>query len=77
MVKSDWVYHVTTKKKIQKYQKIGRILPPVRAWKNIESALDFSFRTGRTIILRIKLREATQLEGHKGNALVSRHYVEI
>lgn len=69
MSRQDWVYHVTTLKKFERYQKTGSILPPVRAWEKIEDALDFSFRTGRQIILRIKLPKKLRLEGHKGKAV--------
>ncbi len=71
-MKQDWVYHVTTEKKLQRYRQTGCILPPVRAWENIEDALDFSFRTGRQIILRLRLKEKLRLDGHKGKAVYSR-----
>lgn len=69
MTQEEWVYHVTTPKKYQRYQKSGCIMPPVRAWEKMEDALDFSFRTGRTIILRLKLPNKLRLFGHKGKAV--------
>ena len=76
-MKSDWVYHVTSEKKLQKYKNTGCILPPVRAWEKIDDALDFSFRTGRVIILRIKLYEKLRLAGHKGKAVYSNYSTPI
>lgn len=65
------VYHVTTRKKLDRYCKTGEILPPVRAWKTVDEAVRFSKQTGRKIILRLKFPEnADQLPGHKGMALV-------
>ena len=64
------VYHVCGKSKFDRYLEIGRIIRPVRAWKDIESANKFSCSTGRPIILRLKFPDdAKQLEGHKGNAV--------
>lgn len=65
------VWHVTTWKKLNRYMSYGRILPPVRAWKNIIEAERFSKQTGRRIILRLKVPDDTEtLEGHKGMAVV-------
>ncbi len=66
------IYHVTTLKKLSRYLEHKMIMPPVRAWKNIEYAEKFSKQTGRQIILRLKLDNTfDQLPGHKGNAIVS------
>lgn len=65
------VWHVTTRKKLERYHRSGGILPPVRAWKTVEEAVRFSKQTGRKVILRLKFPEkAEQLPGHKGMALV-------
>lgn len=65
------VYHVTTVKKLNKYLSNGKILPPVRAWENIEQAERMSKSTGRKIILRLKFPDnAEKLEGHFSQARV-------
>lgn len=65
------VYHVTSPKKLLKYQRTGKILPPVRAWCDIAEAVRFSCQTGRPIILRLRFPDnAPRLEGHGGNAVV-------
>ena len=47
-------YHVTTDKKIQRYQSTGGILPPVRFFPNLYTAKRWAKRTGRTVILKIE-----------------------
>lgn len=65
------VYHCTSLKKLKKYLKSGCILPPVRAWENIEQAQRMSISTGRRIILRLKFPDnAPKLEGHFNQARV-------
>lgn len=65
------VYHVCSYKKLQKYLKTGYIVPPVRAWENIEQAERMSISTGRKIILRLKFpNNANKLEGHFNQARV-------
>ena len=65
------VYHVTSLKKLNKYLVNGKILPPVRAWENIEQAERMSKSTGRRIILRLKVPDnAEKLEGHFNQARV-------
>jgi hypothetical protein len=65
------VYHVTSPKKLSKYQKEGKIKGPiVRAWADIYEAIRFSCSTGRPIILRLKFPDdAKRLPGHQGNAV--------
>jgi hypothetical protein len=65
------VYHVTSPKKLSKYQKAGKIKGPVvRAWADIYEAVRFSCSTGRPIILRLKFPDdAKRLPGHQGNAV--------
>jgi hypothetical protein len=48
------LWHVTTYKKLKLYHNSGFIIPPVRSWKNIEDAVNFSKQTGRGIIIRLK-----------------------
>lgn len=65
------VYHVTSLKKLNRYIKSGCILPPIRAWENIEQAQRMSISTGRRIILRLKFpNNAPKLEGHFNQARV-------
>lgn len=65
------VYHVCSYKKLQKYMKNGYILPPVRAWENIQQAERFSKQTSRKIILRLKFPDdAPKLPGHFNQARV-------
>ncbi len=65
------VYHVISLKKFNRYIKCGKILPPVRAWENIEQAERFSIQTGRRIILRLKFPDNVEkLEGHLNQARV-------
>lgn len=65
------VWHVCSLKKLKKYEKTGKILPPVRAWENIDQAQRMSLSTGRHIILRLKFpNNAEKLEGHFGQARV-------
>jgi hypothetical protein len=47
-------YHVTSSKKYKRYIASGAIFPPVRFWTNINSAKNWRFKTGRTLILKIK-----------------------
>ena len=65
------VYHVTSLKKLNRYLNNGKILPPVRAWENIEQAQRMSLSTGRKIILRLKFQgNAEKLEGYFNQARV-------
>jgi len=65
------VYHVCSYAKLQRYIKTGAILPPVRAWENVQQAERMSISTGRRIILRLKFpNNAEKLEGHFNQARV-------
>lgn len=65
------VWHVCSSKKLKKYEKTGKILPPVRAWENIEQAQRMSISTGRRVILRLRFPDnAPKLEGHFNQARV-------
>ena len=68
------VYHVTTYKKLTKYVSNGYIKPPVRVWNSVQESERFSKQTGRKVILRLKInaKDFNLLDGHGGNALVSK-----
>ncbi len=70
------VYHVTTLKKLSRYEQTGVILPPVRAWRTVESAERFSKQTGRRVILRLTDGWGwSPLDGHQGEAVVTHRAV--
>ena len=72
------VYHVTTLNKFKKYLKTGKILPPVRAWENIQQAERMSLSTSRKIILRLRFpNNAQKLEGHFNQARVLYQYYDV
>ena len=58
-------YHVTTPKKLARYQATGAILPPVRFWAFERSAQSWADKTGRHVILRIDVDTAYPLPDHK------------
>lgn len=65
------VYHVCSVAKLMKYMASGYILPPVRAWENIQQAERMSKSTGRRLILRLKFPDnAPKLDGHFNQARV-------
>ena len=65
------VYHVCSLKKLKRYEKSGVILPPVRAWENIQQAERMSISTGRRIILRLNFpSDSPKLDGHFNQARV-------
>ena len=70
------VWHVTSRKKLLKYIEQGYIKQPVRDWKDIKKAEQFSKQTGRQIILRLKFPlNASSLEGHQNKAVyLNRNY---
>lgn len=71
-------WHVTTSKKLAKYQRTGFIAPPVRAWKTPEHAIRMSLSSGRRIILRLSSRGRwSKLEGHYGQAVVTQQPVYL
>jgi len=45
------VYHCTTRKKLLRYKRSKCILPPVRYWTSKSSAIKWSRKTHRDIIL--------------------------
>jgi len=58
-------YHVTTKKKLARYQTNNIILPPVRFWPTLEIASKWRKKTGRDIILKIEMDISYPLPDHK------------
>lgn len=74
----ELVYHVCSYKRLDTYRKNGRINPPVRAWRTMESAVNFSMQTGRPVILPLIIKEVWEiLDGHKGNAVISYNTKEL
>lgn len=58
-------YHVTTPKKIARYQTTGAILPPVRFWPDLHTARRWAKKTGRIVILQIQYEAAYPLPDHR------------
>lgn len=58
-------YHVTTPKKLEKYESTGAILPPVRFWPNAYSAKRWAKRVNRSAILKISVDKSHPLPDHK------------
>jgi hypothetical protein len=58
-------YHVTTAKKLAKYEATGGILPPVRFWPNLLTAQRWATRTLRDVILEIDCGVSYPLPDHK------------
>ena len=48
-------WHCTTKSKLDRYKASGRIIAPVRFWPNEETAKRWAKRTGRSVVIRIRL----------------------
>jgi len=58
-------FHVTTSKKLNQYELSGCIFPPVRFFPNEYTACRWAKRTGRDVILKIKVEESWPLPDHK------------
>lgn len=58
-------FHVTTGKKIIRYQQTGAILPPVRFFPSEETARRWALRTGRDKIVSIEVNGSYPLPDHK------------
>ncbi len=59
-------YHCTTPAKVERYKASGRIIAPVRFWPNLETAKRWAKRTGRSVILKIRLEAISYpLPDHK------------
>lgn len=72
-------WHVTTPKKLARYEATGCILPPVRFWRFEDSARQWAQRTGRTVILRIETSDAYPLPDHqpRGHAWWTPEHVRV
>lgn len=70
-------YHVTTLKKLARYEATGCILEPVRFWSNRVSAEAWARKTGRTVVLEISVSRAYPLPDHRprGHAWWSDEFV--
>lgn len=59
-------YHCTTLAKVERYKASGRITAPVRFWPDISTARRWCKRTGRSVILKIRLEDISYpLPDHK------------
>ena len=58
-------FHVTTSKKLQRYELTGGILPPVRFWPTIDTAKRWCKRVNRDFILEIDCLVSHPLPDHK------------
>ena len=58
-------FHVTTPRKVARYEATGGILPPVRFWRHEASARAWAEKTGRSVVLVIEVGEAHPLPDHK------------
>ena len=58
-------YHVTTKKKLARYELSNCILPPVRFFPNLLTAEKWQKRTNRDLILEIEVENSYPLPDHK------------
>ena len=45
-------YHVTTPRKVARYEATGAILPPVRFWPTLETAQAWAWKTHRPLDAR-------------------------
>lgn len=55
LISPRYGWHCTTARKLARYQASGRILAPVRFWPNRETAERWARRTGRELIIKIRL----------------------
>ena len=51
------IYHVCTKRHMNKYRGSGHIKKPVRGFNNITAAMAWALKTGRKIILEIDVSD--------------------
>ena len=72
------VFHVYSYKKLDKYKKIGYIIPPVRVWENMEQVVRMSKSTGWQVILRLRFPDnADKLDGYYGQARVLNYRYDV
>jgi len=58
-------YHVTTHRKLARYNETGGILPPVRFWRSPETAEAWRRKTGRDLILVVDVETAYPMPDHQ------------
>jgi hypothetical protein len=58
-------YHVTTFRKLKRYEGTGCILPPIRFWPNLYTAKKWKEKTKRTLIIKIEANISYPLPDHK------------
>ncbi len=58
------LYHVTTPRKLTRYQHTGCILAPVRGFNTVEAAREWARLTGRTVILTAVGSDCHKLPDH-------------
>lgn len=58
-------FHCTTERKVERYERSGCILPPVRFFPNELTARRWMKRTGRDVLLQIEVGESHPLPDHK------------
>ena len=58
------LYHVTTPKKLEKYEISGRIIQPVRGFRNQRAAEFWAKRTLRSVILEVEADRPHKLPDH-------------
>jgi hypothetical protein len=59
-------FHVTTQRKLERYERTGAILPPVRYFPNELTARRWMKRTGRDTLLQIEVTgDSYPLPDHK------------
>ena len=61
---SKTLYHVTTPRKLERYQSTGRIIKPVRGFTTLAAARDWAAHTGRTVIIRVVGSDCHKLPDH-------------
>ena len=58
-------YHVTTPRKVARYESTGHIIPPVRFWPDEATARRWMKRTNREVLLKIEVTISHPLPDHK------------
>lgn len=58
------IYHCTTNKKAKQYHQSGCIHKPVRGFTNLQGAMAWAIKTGRTVIYEVEGQPAYKLPDH-------------
>jgi hypothetical protein len=58
------LYHATTPKLMEKYQKSKRIIRPVRGFSTEAAAIEWARKVGRNIVLKIEADKPWKLPDH-------------